>query len=124
MSIRPRNKEIEDDVLLEVVLEYDFCDAILGKVRGLKSEEKQRMALWFGKRVDAILMQHPHAVLDFNRLESDILKNGVFKSCWANVEEAKKWVEKLLSRYVEIYEPVPPVVVRVNVPEARFPPEI
>jgi hypothetical protein len=108
----------------EITLEYDFCDVILGKVRGLNSEEKQRIELWFRKRVDTILMQHPHAVLDYYSLEYDVLEKGIFTGYWASVEEAKKYVNELLSSYVIRYEQIPRVVVRVNVPEAKFPPEI
>jgi hypothetical protein len=108
----------------EVVIEYDFCDVILGKVRGLNSEEKQRIELWFRKRVDTILMQHPHAILDYYSVEYDILEKGVFTGYWANVEEAKKYVNGLLNSYVIRYKQVPRVRVHVNVPEAEFPPAI
>jgi rRNA maturation endonuclease Nob1 len=108
----------------EVILEYDFCDIILGKIRLLNSEEQQRTELWFRKRVDTIRMQYPLAVLDYYTLEYDVLEKGIFKAYWASVEEAKKYANKLLSSHVIRYEQVPRVVVRVNVPEAKFPPEI
>lgn len=110
-------------MIKEVVIEYDFCDVILGKVRGLNSEEKQRIELWFRKRVDTILMQHPHAILDYYSVEYDILEKGVFTGYWANVEEAKKYVNGLLNSYVIRYKQVPRVTVRVNEPEAEYPPE-
>jgi len=108
----------------EVTKEYDYCDIILGKVKGLNSGEQQRMELWFRKRVDTIRMQYPLAVLDYYSLEYDVLEKGIFTGYWASVEEAKKYVNELLSSYVIRYEQVPRVVVRVNVPEAKFPPEI
>src|SRR5271157_4829324 len=91
----------------EVTLEYDFCDIILGKVRHLASEEKQRIELWLRKRVDTIRVQYQLAVLDYNELENDILEKGVFEAYWASIEVAKKYVDYLLSNYVMQYEPVP-----------------
>jgi len=65
-------------------------------------------------------MRQPHAIINFHDLESDILDTGVFKGCWENIDEAKKFANKLLS-YVRRYEPVPRVCIHVIEPE--FPPE-
>ena len=107
----------------EVKLEYDFCDLMLGKVRHLKSEEKEQMYLWLGKQLDIILTGQPHAIINSQDLTYKILDKGVFEGNWENISEAKKFTSKLLS-YVRRYEQVPIVVVRVNVPEDKFPPEI
>jgi hypothetical protein len=104
----------------EVILEYDFCDIFLGKIRGLNSEEKERMRLWLRKQVDTIHRRQPLAIVNFQSHEYDILDKGVFRGYWANVDGAKKFASRLLG-YVRRFEQVPIVNVRVNEPE--YPPE-
>jgi len=104
----------------EIILEYDFCDIFLGKIRGLNSEEKEQMYLWLGKQLDAILVKQPHAIINSHDLEHRILDRGVFQGYWENIGEAKKFANKLLG-YVRRYEQVPMVNVRINEPE--YPPE-
>lgn len=103
----------------EVLLEYDYCDIVLGRIRHLNSEEKEQIHLWFGKQLDVIGMRQPHAIVYSRDLESEILQRGTFEGYWENVNEAKKFVTKLL-RYVKKFEPVPIVSHRVIQPE--FPP--
>jgi hypothetical protein len=57
----------------EVILEYDFCDIILGKVRHLNSEEKEQMYLWLAKQLDLILSRQPNAIANSN--EANYLLN-------------------------------------------------
>ena len=108
-----------DELVDEVLLEYDDCDIVLGRIRHLNSEEKEQMHLWFGKQLDAILMRQPHAIRYSRDLESGILQKGVFEGWWENINAAKKFATKLLG-YVKKYEPVPLVVHRVIEPE--YPP--
>lgn len=107
----------------EITLEYDFCDSVLGKIRGLNSEEKKQMYLWLQKQLDAIGMRQPLAIMNPQELIYRILDRGVFQGDWENMNKAKKFASELLG-YVRRYKEVPKVVVRVNIPEAKFPPEI
>lgn len=104
----------------DIILEYDFCDIVLGKIRGLNSEEKEQMYLWLGKQLDAISMRQRHAIMNSHDLVYKILDRGVFQGYWKNIGEAKKSASELLS-YVRRYKQVPIVKVRVNEPE--YPPE-
>jgi len=109
-----RKKYPESLEAKEVILEYDYCDIVLDRIRHLNSEEKEQMRLWFGEQLDAIGMRQPHAIRYSDDLESKILK-GVFDGWWENIEEAKRFASELL-RYVRKYKPVPIVSHRVTKP--------
>jgi hypothetical protein len=74
------------------------------------------MRLWFRKQIDAILMRQPYAIMSSYDLGSKIIDNGVFKGCWKNLDEAKKFASELL-RYFRRYELVPRVKIRVVTPK-------
>ena len=105
-----------NEIVDEVILEYEFCDTFLGKIRGLNSEEKEHMRLWFRKQMDTIIMRQPHAIMNFHDIESKIIDNGVFKGYWKNLDEAKRVASELLG-HVRRYEPVPKVIIRIITPQ-------